>query len=154
MRPATPGRSPASCSATSASDERERSLKRSKQGEIILEELKQLTTHPRSDELYALVRRRLPRVSLGTVYRNLDRCQREGVVTEIYCGDFVRYDGNVSPHDHFLCRGCHRVWDFDRGHSAIADEVEVDLPGFRVEGHYTIFYGLCAACQGGSNSLS
>ncbi|TAK35499.1 MAG: transcriptional repressor [Chloroflexota bacterium] len=124
-------------------------MRRSKQGQVILEELRKLTTHPRGDELYALVRQRLPRVSLGTIYRNLDRLQREGTVMEIYCGDFVRYDGNVSPHDHFLCRGCQRVWDFGHSHVERAEEGTVgkDEAGFLVEGHYTVFYGLCADCQ-------
>src|SRR3972149_3258736 len=122
-------------------------MKRSRQGEVILEELKRLTTHPRSDELYALVRRRLPRVSLGTIYRNLDRLRREGTITEIYCGDFVRYDADLSAHDHFLCRGCRRVWDFDQESAEVSASPASDELGFRVDGHYTIFYGLCQHCQ-------
>lgn len=127
--------------------ERGKALTRSKQGQIILEELRKLKTHPRSDELYLLVRERLPHVSLGTVYRNLGRLQREGLALEIYCGDFVRYDGNVSPHDHFLCRACRKVWDFDEGRTAVAREVGPTEGGFQVEGYYTVFHGLCADCR-------
>ncbi len=118
----------------------------SRQREVILEELRKLKTHPRSDELYLLVRRRLPHLSLGTVYRNLDRLQRDGLALEIYCGDFVRYDGNVSPHSHFLCRRCRRVWDSDAGADRLPDEPIEAEPGFRVEGRYTISYGLCPDC--------
>ena len=39
---------------------------------VILEELRKVKTHPTADELYAMVRTRMPRISLGTVYRNLD----------------------------------------------------------------------------------
>ncbi len=118
---------------------------------MILEELRKLKTHPRSDELYALVRQRLPNVSLGTVYRNLDKLQREGAALEIYCGDFVRYDGDVVPHDHFLCRGCRRVWDFGGHHddSAAKSHVAIhsqEAEGFQVESHYTVFTGLCPEC--------
>ena len=121
--------------------------RRSRQREVILEELRKLETHPRSDELYLIVRERLPNVSLGTIYRNLDRLQREGLALEIYCGDFVRYDGNVSPHDHFLCRGCRRVWDFGSGHiGMVADGLEGGGE-FQIDGYYTIFYGLCAECR-------
>ena len=43
-----------------------------KQRQVILEELRKLNTHPSADEIYKVVRRRLPRISLGTVYRNLE----------------------------------------------------------------------------------
>ncbi len=132
--------------------EKDKALNRSKQGRIILEELQKLKSHPRSDELYLLVRERLPHISLGTVYRNLGRLQQEGLALEIYCGDFVRYDGNVSPHDHFLCRMCRRVWDFDRGLRAPAREIGFNnKDGFQVEGYYTVFHGLCADCQAQKN---
>ena len=48
-----------------------------KQRRIILEELRKVRSHPTADEIYAMVRRRLPRISLGTVYRNLDAAGRE-----------------------------------------------------------------------------
>jgi Fur family ferric uptake transcriptional regulator len=124
--------------------------RRSKQREVIIEELRKLNTHPRSDELYTLVRQRLPNVSLGTIYRNLAKLQREGAALEIYCGDFVRYDGDVAPHDHFLCRVCRRVWDFgDRdgdGETASRLAPGVTVEGFQVEASYTVFTGLCPAC--------
>ncbi|MBI4320562.1 MAG: transcriptional repressor [Chloroflexi bacterium] len=123
--------------------------RRSKQREVILEELRKLKSHPRGDELYTLVRQRMPRVSLGTVYRNLNRLQSEGMVTEIYCGDFVRYDGNTAPHDHFMCRLCRRVWDFEAENSgaSISPPKMEDQAGFRIEGQYTVFSGLCPDCQ-------
>lgn len=122
--------------------------RRSIQREVILEELRKLKTHPRSDELYNLVRQRLPRVSLGTVYRNLDRLQREGMALEIYCGDFVRYDADVSAHDHFMCRACRRVWDFDAGHSHnTSPPAQGDDQGeFKIESQYVMYSGLCPEC--------
>ncbi len=122
-------------------------MARSRQGEVILEELRKLKSHPRSDELYLRVRQRLPSVSLGTVYRNLDRFQREGLALEIYCGDFVRYDGNVAGHDHFLCRSCRRVWDFETAGRSPAPEPKGGESGFEIDGHYTIFHGLCSECR-------
>jgi len=125
--------------------------RRSRQREVILEELRKLKTHPRSDELYALVRRRLPRVSLGTVYRNLDRLQREGAAIEIYCGDFVRYDGDVSAHDHFMCRACRRVWDFAPGGARpeVIARRSQGQAGFRIENEYMMYSGLCPDCAPG-----
>lgn len=48
-----------------------------RQRAVILEELRKTATHPTADELYSIVRRRLPRISLGTVYRNLDFLGRQ-----------------------------------------------------------------------------
>ncbi len=123
-------------------------MRRSKQSEVILEELRKVTTHPRVDELYAMVRQRIPNISMGTVYRNIDRLRHDGMALEIYCGDFIRYDGNVAPHDHFLCRSCRRVWDFDSEHGGHKGEAMDNRLGFRVDGHYTVFHGLCRECLG------
>ncbi len=57
--------------------------RRSKQRELILEELKGLTCHPTADELYERVRKRLPNISLGTVYRNLELMADNGVILKI-----------------------------------------------------------------------
>ncbi len=114
---------------------------------IILEELRKLKTHPRGDELYQLVRRRLPRVSLGTVYRNLDLLRRYREVLELFCGDFNRYDADTSPHHHFLCQNCKRMWDFDAALPSAERVVADNSEGFQVEGYYAIFYGLCAECR-------
>ena len=121
-------------------------MRKSKAREIIFEELKKLKTHPRGDELYDITRRRLPRISLGTVYRNLDLLQRQGMVLEIFCGDFNRYDGNVNPHYHFFCRKCQRLWDFEVGLAPERIEPAENTSGFHIDGQYTIFYGLCDRC--------
>lgn len=118
-------------------------MRRSRAREVILEELKGLKTHPRGDELYELVRRRLPRLSLGTVYRNLDLFRREGMALEIACGDFNRYDGDTSPHSHFFCRNCARLWDWE---VEVVEKLE-GRGGFTLEGRYTVLYGLCPACR-------
>ena len=126
-------------------------MRRSKAREVILEELKKLKTHPRGDELFHIVRQRLPQVSLGTIYRNLDLLRRQGVVAELFCGDFNRYDGNVSPHHHFLCQRCRRLWDFEADVVSSRVASAGDTAGFRVEGQYVVFYGLCRECLSAAN---
>ncbi|MDP6647540.1 MAG: transcriptional repressor [Dehalococcoidales bacterium] len=121
-------------------------IRKSKPRGAILEELQKIKTHPRGDELYDIVRRRLPQISLGTVYRNLDLLRRQGRVAAIFCGDFNRYDGDISSHPHFLCRRCKRLWDFEA--SGIPEKIEPvrEDDVFQVEGHYIVFYGLCDRC--------
>ena len=126
-------------------------MRKSQAREVILEELTKLKTHPRGDELYDIVRQRLPRISLGTVYRNLDLLRREGVVAELFCGDFNRYDGDVSSHYHFFCRKCRRLWDFKTDGLAGGIESVSGTTDFRVEGQYIVFYGLCRGCLASGN---
>ncbi len=118
-------------------------MKRSQPREVILEELRKLKSHPRGDELYDIVRQRLPNISLGTVYRNLDLFRRQGLALELACGDFNRYDGDTTPHHHFYCQHCRRMWDVE----ATGGGVELaPQSGFFVLGQYTVFYGLCPNC--------
>ncbi len=83
-----------------------------RQRQVILEELRKLKTHPTAAGLYAIVRRRMPRISLGTVYRNLELLNRMGTIQKIeFCSGEARYDGTVEHHDHFRCVCCGRVDD-------------------------------------------
>ena len=79
---------------------------------VILEELKKVRTHPTADELYAMVRARLPRISLGTVYRNLDFLAETGEILKLEAaGSIRRFDGDIRPHQHIRCTNCGRVGD-------------------------------------------
>jgi Fur family ferric uptake transcriptional regulator len=74
---------------------RERRITR--QCAVILEELRKLDTHPTADELCGIVRRRLPRISLGTVYRNLDYFVTMGEIVRLdSASSSMRFDGNIS----------------------------------------------------------
>jgi Fur family transcriptional regulator, ferric uptake regulator len=80
------------------------------QRRIILEELRKTKTHPTADELYVVARKRLPKISLGTVYRNLDQLAESGEILKLeMCGCQKRFDGNTHEHFHARCQGCGRV---------------------------------------------
>ena len=79
--------------------------RKTRQRQVILEELQAVTSHPTAVELHELVRRRLPKVSLGTVYRNLDLLARMGVIEKLeHSGGEARFDANTAEHDHFALR--------------------------------------------------
>ncbi|MBQ9451760.1 MAG: transcriptional repressor [Desulfovibrio sp.] len=83
-----------------------------RQRAIILEELRKLKSHPTADELYGIVRERLPRISLGTVYRNLDFLVENGdVICLESAGSTRRFDGDISAHQHVRCIYCGRIGD-------------------------------------------
>ena len=65
---------------------------------VILEELRKVKTHPTADELYAMVRTRMPRISLGTVYRNLDFLTESKEILKLEsAGSIRRFDGDTRP---------------------------------------------------------
>ena len=124
-------------------------IRRSKQREIILEELMKLGSHPSAGELYSRVRRRLPRVSLGTVYRNLEILAREGLVRRIELGgERMRYDGGRGAHQHVRCVRCGRIDDIPE--SAPAGERDREIvrrAGYRLVERRIEYLGVCLSCR-------
>ena len=113
---------------------------------VLLQELRSVTTHPTADELYSMTKARLPRISLGTVYRNLDLLVQQG---EVVCLDIAgaqkRFDGNVMPHQHVRCSVCGKVADLYEELSLPGIE-DVTLDGFTITGVRVEFEGICAEC--------
>ncbi len=88
-----------------------------------------------------------PRLSLGTVYRNLDVLVSEGEIDELpSTGSLRRYHANLEQHNHFICEVCGVVQDITlpvpkqlksslrRNHRLSANRIRVD------------FFGLCVEC--------
>lgn len=93
--------------------------------------------------VYSQLKPQIPDLSLATVYRNLARFRSEGAVQVIGCVNGEdRYDGNVAPHGHFICRTCGAVIDLP--------PIPVDAPDLaqvgRGEGYSVTFYGRCNTC--------
>ena len=119
-----------------------------RQRKVILEVLQGLSSHPTADEIYGLVREKLPRISLGTIYRNLDLLAGSG---RILCLDRVgaqkRFDGDTRRHHHVRCRICGKIGDV---FSPVPDPPlpEAPVPGFSLQRADVIFIGLCRECGG------
>lgn len=117
------------------------------QRRVILEEVRRMNTHPTADEIFQQVRKRLPRISLATVYRNLDVLSSLGLIRKLELGGAQRrFDGNVSPHYHIRCVGCGRVEDL--GVESV-EAIERSVEGrtrYRILGHHLEVVGLCPQC--------
>ena len=86
--------------------------KRSRKREAILECIRSTDIHPSAEWIYEQLRPRIPDLSLGTVYRNLRLFLAEGEIMSVGVVDGLeRYDGNTSPHVHFICERCGAVID-------------------------------------------
>lgn len=127
---------------------RARGLRLTEPRRVILEAVRATDAHPSAFAVYRKVRRRLPRVSLATVYRNLRRLAAEGLLLERAGADGLRFDGNTTRHDHFTCLACRRVFDVPPAKAVRARRRVAAGTGFEVLDHRVEFYGLCAGCRG------
>ena len=117
------------------------------QRRVILEELRKVDTHPTVDELYTIVKARMPHISLGTVYRNLDLLTETGEVLKLdSAGSMRRYDGRTAPHRHVRCRVCGRIGDiFDTEDGPSISNISG--PGFTVNAVRVEYEGIGDECR-------
>lgn len=103
--------------------------------------------HPTADMVHVRVRQVMPSVSLGTVYRNLQKLAAERRVRVLHLGNRVtRYDATLSDHDHFCCEGCGAVYDLDAATRRRRPAAPAIGAGFAVRTEVVTFYGLCPSC--------
>lgn len=108
--------------------------------------------HPTADQIFRRVRRLLPRVSLGTVYRNLDKLREQGRLRVVRLeGGLAHYDAMVHAHDHFVCERCAAVVDLP-GDPRPLDVGPLRAAGYDVHWQTTALYGVCRACAPGTTS--
>ena len=125
----------------------ERFQRHTQQRKAILEELQKVSSHPTAVGLYEIVRRRLPKISLGTVYRNLELLTQAGLVQKLESGGEARFDGNVEQHDHLRCVSCGRVDDLHCPPLDLWGAGGNDWGGYKITGHRLEFLGVCPRCQ-------
>ncbi len=119
-----------------------------KQRQAILDVLRGTTSHPTADWIYDEVRKVIPNISKGTVYRNLKILRDTGQISELnLSGTISRFEGRQDNHYHFRCDNCGRVFDVDEPVDKEIDKRVAERTGFKVLCHQTEFRGLCKDCQ-------
>jgi Fur family ferric uptake transcriptional regulator len=119
-----------------------------RQREVILEELRKLRSHPTAAGLYEVVRRRLPKVSLATVYRNLERLSELGYVRKLDLGGSeTRFDGDLTRHDHVRCVRCGRMDDLRGPPLELGHGGQDDWGGYEIVDYRLEFLGVCPGCR-------
>lgn len=122
-------------------------IRMTRQRQVILEELRKFMHHPCADEIYEVVRKQLPRISLGTVYRNLEVLSELGEIRKLeFGGTIKRFDGDPEDHYHIRCSLCDRVDNVPM--PRLKDiEARINLEtDYRIIGHRLEFFGLCPEC--------
>ena len=115
----------------------------------VYRELARTHEHPDAETVYRRVRRRIPSISLDTVYRTLRTFEERGVVQRVGVGGYrTRFDANMATHHHFVCRECGLIDDF---HSEALDGFqpprEVTKLGDVTSVHIEL-RGICGDCRG------
>ncbi|HUT54696.1 MAG TPA: transcriptional repressor [bacterium] len=123
-----------------------RHSRKTRQREAVLAELRKAKDHPTADQLYERVRKAIPRISLGTVYRNLELLAAVGAIRVVGSPGGRRYDGEMASHHHVRCTGCGRLDD-------VHMDVGLEMPrsarfshNYELTGYQVEFLGLCPAC--------
>lgn len=128
----------------------DRPLRMTRQRLLIMDELSKVKTHPTAYDVYGMVRKAMPQISLGTVYRNLEQLSTSGKIQRLSFGSGKRrYDGNPEAHPHLCCIGCGRVDDLPPEIN-IEEALSVmlgEVCGYQVTGVSIEIYGCCPECR-------
>ena len=102
--------------------------------------------HPTAQMVYDALRPEMPKLSLGTVYRNLHQMAPHGRLMGLV-GPVARFGATVQPHTHLRCSRCGCVADGRLPYDAAMDR-ETIAEGWQIDRHDLMFTGICPACAG------
>ena len=129
--------------------------RQTKQREAILRFLRGTTLHPTADRIYEEVRKDIPNISKGTVYRNLKVLQEMGQVSELNLnGTVSRFEAKQESHYHFRCEQCGQVLDVDEPVDRELDQKVARRTNLIISYHQLEFRGLCHDCQHKKQEMS
>ncbi|HMB25993.1 MAG TPA: transcriptional repressor [Patescibacteria group bacterium] len=104
--------------------------------------------HPTAEEIFQGVRKKLPKISFATVYRNLQVLEDHGSIIPLYyTKDHVRYEAILDNHYHFVCLGCDKVENISQEELSELEQQIAKRHKFSVFYHRLFFYGYCRDCQ-------
>ncbi len=114
----------------------------------VFQALKTSRSHPTVEDVYRQVRKRFPKISLNTVYLNLEALTRAGETSEVWIAhDAARFESNSVPHDHAVCVRCKKIVDI---HDSVLRRLKIPrrlAMRFDVIRHRVDFFGLCKTCR-------
>ena len=110
--------------------------------------LRSTHTHPSAESLHEMLQPEHPDISLATVYRNLSLFKQQGIIQSLgTVGGIERFDGNVEPHVHFICKACYAVIDLPQ--IAVPEQLRSTVEnttGGTVADCQLSFTGTCQGC--------
>lgn len=124
-------------------------MNRTVQRNAIINALRCSGGHPTADEIYAVLKRDLPQISLATVYRNLEQMVACGMLKKILShGKHARFDIDVTVHFHIVCPLCGKVCNIETSEIIDVDDVISEkLVNSEFEDYKLEFFRYCTACS-------
>jgi Fur family peroxide stress response transcriptional regulator len=118
------------------------------QRQVLYEVMKSMHGHPSPEEVYAKVKKKVPAISLATVYKNIHLFVENGVFREVsmHHGS-VRVEMNGEAHHHMVCSRCKAITDIDEDQLGLVAKRNKLPGGFLVERYAVDVIGVCAKCQ-------
>jgi len=125
----------------------------SRQREAILNFLESSKAHPTAEMVYTALRKEMPNLSRGTVYRNLNVLAESGQIRKLSMDrDTEHYDGDLTPHQHFICKSCGRIEDIFIEEPASLSRAASKRCSGRIDYYETFFFGSCGICTNASDA--
>lgn len=122
-------------------------MKFSRQREAVKTVLCSTKAHPTAAWIYENVRKEIPNISLGTVYRNLNLLGEEGIIKKLSFGDGnEHFDGDISPHSHLYCESCGRIYDIDFDATELCSKIS-ETEKVEISSAACNFSGICGECK-------
>jgi Fur family peroxide stress response transcriptional regulator len=118
------------------------------QRQVLYEVMKTMQDHPSPEEVYAQVKKKVPAISLATVYKNIHLFIESGVFREVslHHGS-LRVEMNDEAHHHLVCSKCKAITDIGEKELGLASKRDMLPGGFLVERYAVDVIGICAKCQ-------
>lgn len=114
----------------------------------VFDYLQTVEHHPTAEEVFFAVKQKLPKISLATVYKNLESLANCGAITKLTYGDAAaRYDIRTDHHYHTRCLRCGKLSDLD---AEAGDEFLAQIKpksNFTVKDYRLELLGFCAECN-------
>ena len=125
------------------------------QRQVVYEAVIAAHGHHSPEQIYETVRKRIPSISLATVYNNLRAFVECGLLREVSPHSAtLRVDGNLNPHHHLVCSRCKSVQDID-GDFFDFKRISRQIPaGFDLSHPVVEVFGLCRRCRAKRSSAS
>lgn len=122
-------------------------MRNTNQRQVILEVLRDSYDHPNAYTIYERTRKRLPSISLGTVYRVLNYLEKKSEINKLRINDTYRFEGRKENHHHFICKKCHQLFD-------VFEEIKIStsLGGNKIDDYEITFTGICESCRKEENN--